>query len=172
MLQFRRVDPKQPDTGSPDTAGPLAFAIHNQRITVRHARWAGYIGMGGEGEHRHQGGGRGEHDGQDNRQASVHDGMVQRRRPGAHVHPPAAWFRRSGFRCLGQRFCQDVELIAVRNTKSGGAVSFQNTPRTPLGAHTARSGLGRAPKKGMTSCRCCRPYGPESPGRPVRSWTH
>ncbi len=56
LLQFRRVDPKQPDAGSPDTAGPLALAIHNQRITVRHACRAGNVGMGGEGEQRHQGG--------------------------------------------------------------------------------------------------------------------
>ncbi len=56
LPEFRRVDPKQPDAGSPDTAGPLAFAIHNQRITVRYACRAGNIGMGGEGEHHHQGG--------------------------------------------------------------------------------------------------------------------
>ncbi len=46
LLEFRRVDPEQPDTGSADTAGPLALAIHNQRITVRYACRAGYIGMG------------------------------------------------------------------------------------------------------------------------------
>ncbi len=59
LLEFRRVDPKQPDAGSPDTAGPLALAVHNQRITVRYARRAGNIGMGGEGEH-HQYGGSGD----------------------------------------------------------------------------------------------------------------
>ncbi len=48
LLEFRRVDSKQPDAGSPDTAGPLALAIHNQRIAVRHTHtgpdtsaWAG-----------------------------------------------------------------------------------------------------------------------------------
>ena len=53
LLEFRRVDPKQPDAGSPDTAGPLALAIHDQRITVRYALRARNIGMGGEGEHCH-----------------------------------------------------------------------------------------------------------------------
>ncbi len=52
----KRLDPKQPDAGSPDTAVPLALAIHHQRITVRYARRAGNFGMGGEGEHRHQDG--------------------------------------------------------------------------------------------------------------------
>ncbi len=56
LLEFRRVDPKQPDAGSPDTGGPLALAVHNQRVTVRYAYRAGNIGMGGKGEHRHQGG--------------------------------------------------------------------------------------------------------------------
>ena len=76
LLEFRRVDPKQPDAGSPDTGGPLALAVHNQRITVRYAYRAGNIGMGGEGEQRHQGGGRAERDGQDDGQASGHGGMV------------------------------------------------------------------------------------------------
>jgi len=56
LLEFRRVDPEQPDAGSPGTAIPLALAIHNQGITVRYTRRAGYIGMGREGEQRHQGG--------------------------------------------------------------------------------------------------------------------
>ena len=43
----------KPDTGSSDATSPLALAIHNQRITVRYARRAGNIGMGGEGEHCH-----------------------------------------------------------------------------------------------------------------------
>ena len=46
LLQFRRVDPKQPDAGSPDAAVPLALAVHNQRVAVRYARRAGNIGMG------------------------------------------------------------------------------------------------------------------------------
>ncbi len=55
---------------SPDAAGPLALAVYNQRITVRYARRAGNIGMGGEGEQRHQGGGEPFQRG--------HDGMVHR----------------------------------------------------------------------------------------------
>ncbi len=57
LPEFRRVDPEQPDAGSPDTAGPLALAIHNQRIAVRYARWTSDIGMGGKGDQRHQGSG-------------------------------------------------------------------------------------------------------------------
>ncbi|MFQ5763348.1 MAG: recombinase family protein [Rhodospirillales bacterium] len=36
LLEFRRINPKQPDAGSPDTAGVSALAIHNQRVTVRY----------------------------------------------------------------------------------------------------------------------------------------
>ncbi len=37
----------RPDAGSPDTTGVSALAIHDQRITVPHARRAGNVGMGG-----------------------------------------------------------------------------------------------------------------------------
>ncbi len=47
--------PKGEASASPDTAGPLALAIHNQRVAVRHACRAGNVSMGGEGEQRHQG---------------------------------------------------------------------------------------------------------------------
>ena len=67
-----RVDPEQPDAGSPDAAGPLALAIHNQRITVRYTSRAGNIGMGGGGEQRHQGGGRGERHDQGNGKMPAH----------------------------------------------------------------------------------------------------
>ncbi len=47
LLEFWRVDPEQPDPGPPSTAGPLALAIHDQRVAVRHAYRAGNIGMSG-----------------------------------------------------------------------------------------------------------------------------
>ncbi len=76
LLEFRRVYPKQPDAGSPDTAISLALAIHHQRVAVRYARRAGYIGMGGGGEQRHQGGGGGEGNNQDNGKAPAHGVML------------------------------------------------------------------------------------------------
>ncbi len=39
-----------------EEGGPLALAVHHQRITVHHACRAGDIGVGGEGEQRHEGG--------------------------------------------------------------------------------------------------------------------
>ena len=76
LLEFRRVDPEQPDAGSPDTAGPLALAIHNQRVTVHYAHRAGNIGMGGEGEYCQKGGGRGERHDQGNEKVPAHGVML------------------------------------------------------------------------------------------------
>ena len=68
----------EPDA-SPDTASPLALAVHDQRVTVGYACRAGNIGMGGESEHRHQGGGRGERHDQGNGKVPAHGGMLSLR---------------------------------------------------------------------------------------------
>ncbi len=58
-------------------------------------------------------------------------------------------------------------LHHVRRCTCSGKDSFP-----PVRArHGAILALG-VPGNGMTPCRCRALYGPESPDRPVRSWTH
>ncbi len=61
------------DDAFDQVAAPICAAVAGARMP---AVAAGAVGLGGEGEQRHQGGGRGERDDQGKGQASEHGGMV------------------------------------------------------------------------------------------------